>query len=79
MSEDKEDSPRASSQEPVYTEEEWEAVRDGLRRHDEEKLAGIRCAICGHNYLVEESHYKFCPDCGNIGPGHPDAELKDIE
>jgi len=70
MSEDKE---------PVYTEEEWEAVRDGLRRHDEEKLAGMKCGTCGHMYLKEQVGYRFCPNCGDNGPAHPDAELKDVE
>jgi len=69
MSEDKE---------PVYTEEDWEAVREEIRRHDEEKLAGLVCYNCSYRYRKGEEGYKYCPGCGRPGPGHPDAELVDL-
>ena len=75
---DEENRKMNEDKEPVYTEEEWEAVRDGLRRHDEEKLSGLICGVCGHRYRVGEEEYKYCPTCGFNGPGHPDAELVDL-
>jgi len=63
----------------VYTEAEWDDMRSELKLHDEERLAGIRCSFCDYMYLKDQETYKYCPVCGNVGPGHPYAELKDIE
>jgi len=67
----------SEGKEPVYTEEDWDRAREEIRRHDEEKLIGLRCP-CGYNYKKGEGTYRHCPYCGEIGPGHPDAELVDL-
>jgi len=76
---DEENRKMNEDKEPVYTEEDWDRAREEIRRHDEEKFTDISCGGCGKRYLKGQENYVYCPYCGADGPGHPDAELKDIE
>jgi len=70
------------SDESKYTEENLRAAiadaEDKLKKINEERLAGMRCANCSHDYLKGQEMFKWCPYCGAKGPGHPDAELVDL-